>query len=146
MQVVRKIRLATYTVPFELMPMQTPSTPRAPLTDNPWFWAYLFGAAGLIGAMLLSPKFDARQAQLDGNFTRRTELLEQRAAKSSIRNPEQESPREEPRYVVFSPLFLLVAVGTCVAWGILWWQRFSTPVNPPPDPRDFSEVSSGGSL
>ena len=95
-----------------------------PLTDNPWFWAYLFGTAGLVGVMLLGAKFDSRQEQLDANFTRRQELLEQRADPQQPIQAEALAPEQEERYVKFSPLYIALALGTGAAWIALWRQHF----------------------
>lgn len=97
---------------------------RPPITDNPWFWLYLFGTAGLVGVMLLNAKFDARQERFDANFTRRQELLEQRAAGSIAADRELVDPTTEPRYVNFTVLYTFVALGTAAAWFILWRQHF----------------------
>jgi hypothetical protein len=105
---------------------------RPPITDNPWFWLYLFGTAGLVGVMLLNTKFDARQAGFDANFTRRQELLEQRATGTLATDREPNVQESEPRYVTFIVLYAVVALGTAAAWFMLWRQHFhgttQTPV------------------
>jgi ElaB/YqjD/DUF883 family membrane-anchored ribosome-binding protein len=109
-------------------------TSRPPISDNPWFWAYVFATAGLVGVMLLGSKLDRRQEQLDGNFTRRQELLEQRAAKNqgtsaeAISVEDSAAPELEERYVTFPPLYIAIAIGAAIGWIMLWRQHFYSPL------------------
>lgn len=89
---------------------------RVPITDSPWFWAYLFGTAALIALALLSPKYGPRQAQLEREFQGR-----QRAAQS--RNGQQPSialSSAERTIVTLRPLFFGLAGITLVAWIVFW--------------------------
>jgi hypothetical protein len=106
--------------------MAEDNSPRPPITDSPWFWAYLFGVTALVGALLMNSKFDARQAQHDGNFARRTNLLEQQGAVVSQDEPQEETAEpQESRYIRFTPLYGALALGTIVAWVILWRKMFA---------------------
>ena len=98
------------------------------LSDSPWFWVYLFGAAALIAMFLISSKADTVQAQRDGNFTRRQVSLERQAgnasalpAKSSDSQPDIES--KEPRYVDFKIFYALIGSITVIAW-IMHWRQY----------------------
>jgi hypothetical protein len=114
---------------METSPQTTSPVLRPAMTDNPWFWVYLFGTASLIGICLLGPKINDRQLQHDVNFTRRSELLQQRANPEKSVNVEQLAPEVEPRYILLSPLYISLAVGTALAWAIFWWQHFYSGKN-----------------
>jgi hypothetical protein len=108
---------------------------------------YLFGTAGLVGVMLLGSKPDQRQAQLDANFTRRQELLAQRAglkpaaSGEQINTEETLAPEQEARYVTFSPLYIAIAIATACGWVMFWRQHFYSPVSPAEESRE-EETSS----
>jgi hypothetical protein len=101
-----------------------------PITDSPWFWCYLFGTAALAGVLLMGPKFEARRAGLDANFTRRQALAEQRAAGTVAHDVEPSPLATEPRYVDFRPLYWVLAGGTAIGWFFLWRQRFARRPRP----------------
>jgi hypothetical protein len=103
---------------------------RPPITDNPWFWLYLFGTAGLVGVMLLGTKFEARQQGFDANFTRRQQLLEQRATGQIATEADEPRRENEPRYIHFYWLYGIVALGTGAAWVMLWRQHFHPRATP----------------
>jgi hypothetical protein len=50
-----------------------------PLTDSPWFWAYVFACGGLIALLLMGPKYTARQSQIDKKNERRLQVAQSRA-------------------------------------------------------------------
>jgi hypothetical protein len=102
--------------------MSSAAHPR--LTDSPWFWIYLFGAAALIAMFLIGNKADTVQAQRDGNFTRRQVSLERQAGKSSDASPlDAESEQHEPRYVDFTIFYAIIGAVTVFAW-IMHWRQF----------------------
>jgi hypothetical protein len=107
---------------------QSPANGRR-LSDSPWFWVYLFGAAALIAMFLIGQKADIVQAQRDGNFTRRQISLERQAghvnttrAKPDQAKPTSESETSEPRYVDFTIFYGLIGAVTVFAWIMHWRQ------------------------
>jgi hypothetical protein len=97
-----------------------------PITDSPWFWAYLFSTAALIALALIDPKFGPRQAQVEREYQGR-----QRAAQSQggqQPNVEMSSPHQT--LISLRPLLLGLACLTIVAWIIFWRTRSSQPAYP----------------
>jgi len=90
--------------------------PRQPITDSPWFWAYLFGTAALIALALLTPKFGPRQAQLEREFQGR-----QRAAQNlNGQEPSIAMSSAERTQITLRPLLLVLAAITMAAWFVFW--------------------------
>src|SRR5262245_46412201 len=86
------------------------------VTDSPWFWAYLFATAGLIGLALIGPKYAARQAQIEREFQGR-----QRAAQNTQgQEPSGRISTAEQTLITLRPLFFGLAVVTTVAWIVFW--------------------------
>ena len=82
-------------------------------SDSPWFWAYLFAVAALIGLALIGPKYSSRQAQLEHQFAGR-----QGAAGVAPLDSDEEAP---PR-ITLQPLYFGLAAVTVVVW-LLHWRR-----------------------
>ena len=92
-----------------------------PITDSPWFWAYLFGTAALIALALVSPKYGPRQAAIEREYQGR-----QRAAQSLNRQtPSGEMSSAERVLIPLRPLFFALAGVTLVAW-LVFWRRHVT--------------------
>lgn len=90
-----------------------------PISDSPWFWAYLFGTAALIALALAGPKFGPRQAQIEREYQGRT-----RAAQNlNGVEPNLEMSSAERTLITLRPLFLGLAALTSVAWIVFWWTR-----------------------
>ena len=90
-----------------------------PITDSPWFWAYLFGTAALVALALAGPKFGPRQAQIEREYQGRT-----RAAQNlNNARPSLEMSTAERTLVTLRPLFVALAVLTSAAWIVFWWTR-----------------------
>ena len=47
-------------------------------TDSPWFWSLLFSVMAGAGLVVISPKFDVRQRQIEGRFLGRREAAMER--------------------------------------------------------------------
>jgi hypothetical protein len=101
------------------------SAPR-PVTDSPWFWAYLFATAALIALALIGPKFAARQSQIEREFQGR-----QRAAQYLNRQePSGTLSTGERTLITLRPLFLGLAAVTIAAW-IIFWKKHTARNNQP---------------
>lgn len=114
------------------------SASRRPLTDSPWFWAYLFGAAALVALFAANSKFGPRQAQIEREFQARTRA----AQKMNGQEPTLELSTPERTLVTLQPLWIVLAVVTIVGWLLLWWSRRG-PAAPSSHPSSLS--SSGTS-
>jgi hypothetical protein len=87
-----------------------------PITDSPWFWAYLFATAALIALALMGPKYSARQAQIEREFQGR-----QRAAQSLHgQEPSVQLSSSERTLITLQPLFIGLAATTVIAWIVFW--------------------------
>jgi hypothetical protein len=53
------------------------------LADNPWFWVALFGGVGLVGVMLIGPKFTARWSRVERMQETRERVAIEKAQKSA---------------------------------------------------------------
>ena len=90
-----------------------------PVTDSPWFWAYLFGTFALIALALAAPKFGRRQVQIEREAQGRM-----RAAQNlNGQEPTVEMSTEGDTQITLQPLFVALAVLTTVAWAVFWWTR-----------------------
>ena len=91
----------------------------APITDSPWFWAYLFGTAALVALALAGSKYGPRQAQIEREFQGR-----QRATQNlNGREPDVALSTAERTLVSLQPLFIALAVITAGAWLVFWRQH-----------------------
>jgi hypothetical protein len=91
------------------------SAPR-PITDSPWFWAYLFTTAALIALALIGPKYSARQSQIEQQFQGRqggTQSLSGELPRGPLSTTER-------TLITLQPLFLLLAGITMIAWIVFW--------------------------
>jgi hypothetical protein len=93
-----------------------PLPARRPISDSPWFWAYLFAAAALVALALAGTKYGPRQAQIEREFQGR-----QRAAQNlNQQQPNIEMSTAERTLVTLQPLFIVLAGITIVAWFVFW--------------------------
>lgn len=110
---------------------------RPPLSDSPWFWLYVFGTAGIVALLWMSPKFGARQSQLDRQFEGRRHVMSQPADVAAARpfsNPER-------RAASLRPLYWILLAALVAGWVALWWQRFRVPRLPASLASDSAEQS-----
>ena len=103
------------------MTSQPPETKRdQPITDSPWFWAYIFATAGLIALAMATPKYNARQTQLERQFLARQE------GGQTVKGADGQTiapPHEQNLILTLGPLFLICACLLVVAWGRFWMTR-----------------------
>jgi hypothetical protein len=95
------------------------SVERSPLTDSPWFWAYLFGTAALVALFLAGPRYHGRQGQLEREFAAR-----QSAGQIVVGDRGPIMPTEGPTILPLRPLYIVLGVVWTIAWVGLWYQRF----------------------
>ena len=100
------------------------SGPR-PITDSPWFWAYLFGAAALVALALVSPKFSRRQAHIEREFQGRQRAAQQLGG----REPTVEMSSAEKTLITLRPLLFAFASITLLAWFVFWRTRVARLAN-----------------
>jgi hypothetical protein len=98
--------------------MASPSF-RPPITDSPWFWAYLFGTAALLALAVIGPKFGPRQAQLEREFQGRQRAVQHQAGDE----PTVAMSDAGETVIGLRPLFFALAGITMVAWFIFWRTR-----------------------
>jgi hypothetical protein len=97
----------------------TSSASSRPITDSPWFWAYLFGTAALVALALAGSKFGPRKAQIEREFQGR-----QRAAQNvNAQQPDVALSTAQQTLVTLRPLFTVLAAITAVAWIVFWRQH-----------------------
>ena len=94
------------------------SAPR-PITDSPWFWAYLFTTAALVAVALIGPKYSARQSQIESQYQGR------QGGSRDQSNATATAPLSttERTLITLQPLFLLLAAITMIAWIVCWRSR-----------------------
>lgn len=93
-------------------------SPRRSILDSPWYWLYAFCAAGLVALLLMSPKYAARQTQLERNHQGRER------ANQAARGQTPDVPMtEDGRTVVrLQPLGMLLATAFLGSWFVVWRQ------------------------
>lgn len=95
------------------------TAPRPSVTDSPWFWAYLFGAAALVALFLAGGKFGWRQSQIEREYQARTRAAQQ----LNGQEPSLELSTPERTLVTLRPLWYVIAVVTVAGWLLYWWSR-----------------------
>jgi len=105
--------------PSSARPVEQPAAV-TPLTDSPWFWAYLFVTGALVALVLAGPKYVQRQPQIERQFAAR------QSGGQAIVGADGPIPASTSDDMILSlrPLYVALAVLLAVAWIGLWWQRF----------------------
>ncbi len=108
-------------------------SPAGPLSDSPWFWAYLFATAALVALYLASPRYVDRQPQLERQFSAR-----QSGGQAVVGADGPVPPSTSERMILsLRPLYAMFGVLLACAWIGLWYQRFrgrrsaAPPARPP---------------
>lgn len=104
------------------------------LTDSPWFWGLLFSVMALAGTLLIAPKFDVRQRQVEGRFLGRQAAAIERERRSAGLEPvdlaAEARDREEAQPGRIVPLWTLATGAALAAVGsgvMLWRERRRLP-------------------
>jgi hypothetical protein len=84
-----------------------------PITDSPWYWAYLFCTGALIAMVVIGPKYGLRQTQIEQNGQKR-----QWAARLATGGAQRDSsPTTVAGHSIpLWPLFVLLGSVLSVAW------------------------------
>jgi hypothetical protein len=105
---------------------------RSPATDSGWFWAVLFSATALLAVLVIGPKWDWRQRQLEGRFLGRQRAAFERERRDAGLAPidlaEAAADRHEVAAERIVPQWTLVALagaGLGVSAAMLWRERRS---------------------
>jgi hypothetical protein len=89
------------------------------LHDSPWFWACAFLTAALFALVIMEPRFEARQAQIEQQYFARQQHGQ------SIK-PEEERPeasRPGDTLISLRPLYIVAWIGLAAAWAAFLWTR-----------------------
>jgi hypothetical protein len=116
-----------------------PAAERPSLTDSPWFWVYLFGAAALVALFLASNKFGTRQSQIEREYQARTRATQ----RLNGQEPSIELSTPERTLVTLQPLWYVVAVVTVVGWLLYWRARRAAAPLPHSSAASSHHVDSG---
>jgi hypothetical protein len=100
---------------------------KSSITDSPWFWIYLFCTAGLLGLVVIGPRFDARQLMEERSYQGRQRGLQQAAGQ----DPDLPVSTREARRITLRPLYLVLGAVLIGAWIQLWWKHFRGGKFPP---------------
>jgi hypothetical protein len=119
-------------------PPQRADVPR--LSDSPWFWAMLFGAAGAAILLLAAPQYAKRQRRLEMQYYARQEIERRQVEGQAVaRDPGQEgsAPPPEPGQLVIGlwPLVVLSTTLCAISAAMLWRSRraLGEPARPSDD-------------
>lgn len=93
---------------------------RKSITESPWYWACLFCTAGLVALVLVGPKFEARQAQIERQYQGRERAAQQKAGQS----PTTPMSTTGDTYISLRPLQVALAALLVASWPVLWWRHF----------------------
>ena len=91
-----------------------PHPPKAPLTDSPWFWLFLFGLAGVAALVAITPKYLRRQARIEQQYYANREILRRQAQGPGQHGTAEVEPKLPPArgelLVPLKPLLALLVI------------------------------------
>lgn len=93
------------------------------MTESPWFWVMVFSAAGMMFLLAFSPKYAARQRQLEMQYYAREEITRRQVeGATAAPGPARESPPPAPGELIIPlwPLMLLCAAICAVSAARVW--------------------------
>ena len=99
-----------------------------PLSDSPWFWAYLFGTAALI-ALFLGRASLSRSPGAAGTSVFGATVLG--ASGRGSQRPRSAVVGRADDHFRSVRLYAIMAILLAIAWGGLWYQRFRRRQLPP---------------
>lgn len=117
-----------------------PPVVRRRLTDSHWFWGLMFSVMGLVGLLLIGPKFAKRQGQLERRYLGRERAAVERSRRAAGLDPQDLAATAEEPPPLTSPLaperiiplwtLGLAAGGAAVTSAAMLWRERTRP---PPD-------------
>jgi hypothetical protein len=116
--------------------MTSPAPSRPQLSDSPWFWVYLFTTFALIVLMVMRPRVQERQAQIERKAQGRQRAMEQAAGQT----PQTPLSTPEKTVIPLTPLFVVLGTAWVLSWFMLLrhFRRFPTADQWPSPPHEPS--------
>ncbi len=96
--------------------MAQPSTPPKSITQTLPFWIYVFATAGLAALLIMGPRFQERQSQIERNYQGRVRA-NQRAAGEELTG---QLSTPGATIITLAPLYALLVVVLLGAWYFMW--------------------------
>jgi len=130
--VPRADETSTQCVGMKLDPVPN-ACPRPPLTDSGWFWSLMFSLMALVGIVMIAPKWDWRQRQLESRYIGREQAAAERQRRSAGLDPEDLADTAVDRDVAapgrIVPAWTLVALATAATFfsATMLWRERHTP-------------------
>ena len=109
---------ALVVIGFQMASTVEPNRP--PITESAWFWLYLFATFGLALLVIMSPKFNSRQAQIERQAQGRSRAIQSQMG----HQPSTEMSTADNTIVTLRPLFWILGIALVIGWTTLWWNRF----------------------
>lgn len=123
---------------IDRMAAAKPSVRLPPMSESPWFWLYLFAAAGLVALVLAGPRYIARQVQLERNLQGHQRAVQVRAGQA----PQAPLTPEGRPQIQLTPLYAILAVLLLLGWVGLWYSRFRLTLTDGRAARETARSSS----
>jgi hypothetical protein len=96
-----------------------PDDDMPPLYDSPWFWACMFLTAALIALVVMEPRFEARQAQIEQQYFAR----QQHGQSIKPESEPQEASQPGDTLINLRPLYIAAWIGLAAVWAVFLWTR-----------------------
>lgn len=124
---------------MDALPDSDRATPRATSALVGLHYLLIFSAFGLLALVLMGPKYQKRQEDLEQQFSGIRQIQQQEQQRRVGRNGavdprfEQQPPvpdGKQPLLISLRPLMLTVAVVMLLAWSGLQWRRMGRATSP----------------
>ena len=112
--------LGVLLVPYALtgFTMSRPAASKS-VIDSPWYWLYLFCAAGLVALLIMGPKYTSRQSQIE----QKSQARQRAAQQVSGQQPNTPLSTDETIVIRLWPLYSVLGVLMLVATLKLYKSR-----------------------
>ncbi len=115
------------------------SSASQPISDSPWFWAYVFATGAVVALLLGTTRLNGRQEQIERQFLARQragQVIGPAPTTASSRQAEGASALqagvdadidaelpEHETIISHAPLQILMTIVLCLAWAAFLYQR-----------------------